>query len=265
MHRAIALQRALDSPQPLLEEQLVHTHNSYNSSSYRVPTTADRPGYYPTLTNQDPNQVYSLTDQLQLDVRVVELDLHWVPSIFGSAATGGRWVTLCHGNSNEVPSTGVTVHVGCTIDRPLQDGLQELATWLKANPDEVLLVYLENQLNNDPAGHATAGDLLKTYLGPLVFPTPTGQPCAPMPVTISRDEIRASGHRVLLVGNCDAGRPNSWGTQVYERGPTWDEHGDPSAYDAKQCSADSAVRLKDTSFRRYYEDSTWLAATDAST
>jgi hypothetical protein len=47
---------------------------------------------------------------------------------------------------------------------------------------------------------------------------------------------------------------------VHERGPRWDEHGDPSAYNDAACNADRAARLNDTTFRRFFEDSTWLTA-----
>jgi hypothetical protein len=250
VHRALTLQRTLDDGAPLLEAQLGHTHNSFNSSFYA-----------PTLTNQDPNQVYSLTDQLRMDVRAVELDLHWVPSAYGSAATGGRWVTLCHGSSQDQLGGGdATIHVGCSIDRPFQQGLDELATWLRANPHEVVLLYLENQMNGDPAAHAVAGDLITEHLGALVMPTPAGSDCAPMPVTTSRAAIRSAGRQVLIVGNCDAGAGTSWGRVVHERGPAWDEHGDPDGYGAVQCAEDRAAKLAGGSFRRYFEDSTFVAA-----
>src|SRR5580765_5321680 len=82
VHRALSLQRGLAVSAPMFEVQIPHTHNSFNSSSYS-----------PTLTNQDPNQVYSLTDQLDMDIRAIELDVHWVPSPSGTTDTGGFWVT----------------------------------------------------------------------------------------------------------------------------------------------------------------------------
>src|SRR5205814_7011368 len=101
-HRALSLQRGLDESVALAEEQMPHTHNSFSASSYTLGSTS----YYPTLTNQDPNQVYSITDQLRMDVRAIEIDLHWVPSPYAAANgrtdTGGKWVTMCHGNNDVV-------------------------------------------------------------------------------------------------------------------------------------------------------------------
>src|SRR5438128_2188976 len=45
-HRALGLQRALHASAPLLEEEIPHTHNSFNASPYKLAT-----GYYATLTN----------------------------------------------------------------------------------------------------------------------------------------------------------------------------------------------------------------------
>jgi hypothetical protein len=212
--------------------------------------------YYPTLTNQDPNQVYSITDQLRMDIRAIEIDVHWVPSPFGNASTGGKWVTMCHGNSDVVPG----VHIGCTWDRPFQDGLAEVKAWLVAHPDQVILLYLENQLNGDHQAHEIAGQLIDQGLGSLVYQPPSNQPCAPMPMdTASSVGIRNAGHQVLIVGNCG---PGAWGSWVHERGPRWDEHGDPATYNdtgSTACADDRAARLSDATFRRYFEDSTWLA------
>ena len=251
VHRALSLQRGLDEGAPLAEEQLPHTHNSFNASSYRLGSTS----YYPTLTNQDPNQVYSLTDQLRMDIRAVEIDLHWWPSPYGNASTGGKWVTMCHGDSGEVPG----VHIGCTWDRPLQDGLQEVATWLRAHPDAFILLYLENQLNGDPQAHQIAAQLIADNLGDLVYQPPAGQPCADMPLDASRADMReGAGHQVLIVGNCG---PGAWGDWVHERGPQpqhWDESGNPATYSEADCARDQSQRQADSTFRRWYEDSTWV-------
>src|SRR5438270_2076169 len=253
-HRALSLQRGLDANAPLAEEQLPHTHNSFNASSYTLGSTS----YYPTLTNQDPNQVYSLTDQLRMDVRAIEIDVHWWPSPYGNASTGGKWVTMCHGDSSQVQG----VHVGCTWDRPFQDGLAELKAWLVAHPDQFILLYLENQLDDqngpNPQAHQIAAQLIAQGLGSLVYQPPAGQPCAPMPTGTSRAQLAQGGRQVLIVGNCG---PGAWGSWVHKRRPHWDEHGDPSIYDDAACTADKKERAADPGlFRRVFEDSTWLTA-----
>jgi hypothetical protein len=270
VHRALTLQRDLSRDLPLWQQVIPHSHNSFNSSAYAIPTDGSLPSYYATLTNQDPNQVYSLTDQLRMDIRALEIDVHWVPSPFGTPQTHGYWPTMCHGQSEDPAGTGTTVHVGCTYDRPLQDGLAEVRRWLDAHPRDVVLVYLENQLfAGEPLAtqrqaHDVTADLLKTGLGDLVYKPPAGRPagqCASLPYDRSRANIAATGARVVLVGNCG---PGAWGDWVFERGSRWDESGKASTYDDKACAADVAAYRDKHVFRRYYEESPWLEAmTDA--
>src|SRR4051794_13627305 len=270
VHQALVLQRGLGRTAPLWEEQLPHTHNSFNASAYSVPLDGSPPSYYPTLTNQDPNQVYSMTDQLRMDVRALEVDLHWVASPYGSPATRGYWVTMCHGDGEDPTGSDAYVHVGCTDDRPLQDGLAELARWLKAHPHEVVLLYLENQLfGADPVAsarvaHDTTAGIIASQLGNLVYRPPAGLPdssCAPMPYSRSPAQMLAAHKQVMLVGNCGPGGWNDW---VFTRGPAWDESGNPTTYGDTDCARDEAARQGHTSFRRWYEESPWLEAmTDA--
>jgi hypothetical protein len=271
VHRALSLQRGLDISAPLWEEQLPHSHNTFNSSAYAVPTDGSAPSYYATLTNQDPNQVYSMTDQLRMDIRAIEIDLHWVPSPYGTVATHGYWPTMCHGDQRDPNGKGVRVHVGCTDDRPMQDGLAEVRRWLRANPHEFVLIYLENQLApGDPLAtqkqaHDVASRLIAKQLGSLVYrPEPglAAGTCAPMPYDATRRHMLAAGKQVLLVGNCGPGAWNNW---VFTRGPSWDESGDPTHYSEGDCANDMRARMQHTSFRRFYEESPWLEAMKSAT
>jgi hypothetical protein len=269
VHQALSLQRGLDAGAPLMEEQLAHTHNTFNASAYSLPRDGSAPSYYPTLTNQDPNQVYSITDQLNMDVRAIELDLHWVPSPFGTPSTHGYWVTMCHGDGQQVPNTGAYVHVGCTDDRPAQDGFAEVRRWLNSHPDQFLLIYLENQLYDaSPVAsatlaHDTAASLLSKAFGSLVY-RPAGTAsnrCATLPYDTSRDQMMATGARVLLVGNCG---PGAWSSLVFQRGGSWDESGDPTTYTINDCARDRRLRGSDSTFRREFEDSTFVSAATGS-
>lgn len=267
VHRALSLQRGLGAGAPLMEEQLPSTHNSFNSSAYQIPTDGSAPSYYPTLTNQDPNQVYSLTDQLRMDIRSIELDLHWVPSPYGTAATHGYWPTLCHGDGETAPGSDTYVHIGCSDDRPMQDGLAEVRRWVDANPGQLLVVYFENQLYpggpvaSQEQAHDVAASIIAQQFGSLVYKPPAAPAgsCEPAPWETSTDDILATGARILLVGNCGPGDWNQW---VFTRGK-WDESGNPTNYSDAQCSADQATREVDASFRRYFEERTWEEAVTA--
>lgn len=241
IHRALSLQAHLDDGVPLHEALFPGTHNSFNSAAYQ-----------PTLSGLDHNNVATLTDQLRMDMRSVELDLHWFPSPHGDPEDGFRAPILCHGTSQ--PIGPVTVHIGCTGERHMRDGLAEVASWVDANPGEVVLLYLENQLDGDPAAHDEAAEAIEAELGERVH-RPAGGQCDDMPTGLPEDDILPK--QVLIVGNCGAG--GAWGTWVHDRGipnGVWDESKSESDDDFV-CPAGGYG----STFQRFFEDSTWLGAT----
>lgn len=249
-HRALTLQRDLDARVPLLRALVPHTHNSFNSSAYP-----------PTVSGSDPNQAVSMTDQLRLDMRGIEIDVHWAPSLTADPPDGGMAPIMCHGQP--VDAGAAVVHAGCTVERHLRDGLAELRTWLDGQDDagtpQLLLLYLENNLDDNLAAHDAAARTIETELGDIVF-RPTGERCAPMPLGLSRQQILDTGARVLIVGNCG---PGAWGTLVHERGPQWNESssGPGDDYpDFAQCEAERARSDYANNWIRRWEDSTWLSA-----
>ena len=256
--RALDLQRDMDRDVPLVQALLPHTHNSANSAAYR-----------PSVTTNDANQILSLTDQLELGIRGIEIDLHWVPYPDPSRdpAQAYRDVVQCHGRTEQ---TGVTpVHVGCSVDQPVAPLLEELRTWLgkEGNEDEVVLLYLENQLDDAPAAHARAAELIAQELGGLVHRPGAGGCQTTLPVrTISKREVVAGGGQVLITGDCGPeGSP--WNTWVFDRGnnATWDESGGTTNYACRQdrdelLTTSEGSRSYENTFIRRYEDSTWVSA-----
>jgi hypothetical protein len=249
-HRALTLQRGLDAGVPLLRALVPHTHNSFNSAAY-----------LPTLSGTDANQAVSLTDQLRLDMRGIEIDVHWAPSPTADQRDGGMAPIMCHGQPAAVGPA--TVHAGCTYERHLRDGLAELRRWITAQDGagapQLVLLYLENNLDGGAAAHDAAARTIEAELGGLVLRPPAGQPCAPMPMSRARGDILAGGHRVLIVGNCG---PGAWGAWVHERGPRWDEtsSGPGDDYPAFPSCLDRRTVDYTTHWIRRYEDSTWLSA-----
>lgn len=209
--RALALQRLLDLDVPLARALLPHTHNSANSSAYS-----------PTVSNLDPNQVLTLTDQLRLGMRAIEIDVHWTPHPGGDPAHGYRAVVQCHGEPVATPAG--TIHAGCSLDMLLVDLLGEVRVWLDqpANANEVLLLYLENALDDDPAAHAAAVAAIDLTLGDLVARPEPDAGCQPLPVARSKRQLLDAGTRVLITGNCG---PGGWTDRVFDRYPQWDESG----------------------------------------
>jgi hypothetical protein len=234
--RALRLQDQLDDDQPLRNVLIPSTHNSFNASVYD-----------PNVANLDPNQRYSVGDQLRMGIRGIELDIH---------PEGGQ-VVLCHG---EPVDLGVAeVHAGCSIDRPFSSGLDEIRSFLDApgNEREFLLLYLENNLDGDPVAHEQAVAAIDAVLGDLVERPPAGSSCATMPMDETESDLLSRGHRVLIVGNCG---PGSWGSWVFERGPQWDERGLGTGYPPSPECAGRASEDYEADFIRVWEDSTWLTA-----
>lgn len=239
VHRALRLQELLDRSEPLVNSLVPHTHNSSNATAYAA-----------TVTTFDPNQRYSIFDQLRMDIRGIELDLHWV---LGQ-------VVLCHGTS--VPVGDLVVHVGCSIDQPLADGLTEIRDFLAAPGNEkvVILLYLENQLDDDPEAHAQAMADVERILGDLVQRPAAGAEgdCVDAPMDESRQDVLDGGAQIVIVGNCG---PGPWRDWVHERGPLWHESGYGGSYSYPDCvTAERVERDYDADFIRHWEDLTFVSA-----
>ena len=224
VHGANELQYALGDSVGFKDAPWIGTHNSANSVSYE-----------PTASQTDSNQQLTLTEQLRLDMRSLEIDIHWV---------NGQAIA-CHGRgANEF-------HAGCTTERPARERLAEVDRWLEANPDQVILLYLEDHIGS--AGYATAGaEVAEIFDGQLY----TGDPgCQKLPLTLTRDAVRAAGKQVVIVSDCGSG---AWAANVFSwKSDVSEESGSPAS--ATACpDMDYEKRLV-----RKYEDSTWVSATAA--
>jgi hypothetical protein len=238
VHRAAAFQSRLGDPLPLRAAQWLGTHNSFNSANDS-----------PTLSKTDSNQQLSLTQQLDSDIRALELDVHWVPSLETGGANG---VVVCHARGPEEED------LGCTNERLFADVLPEIAGWLDAHPSEVILLYLEDNLG-DPAGYQETIDVLHQVLGSRIYkPGPIdAKDCDALPLRISRDNVRRRGAQVVLVGNCRSG----WASDVFGWDGVHVESGSTAKYRAfPACDATYSPEVYDRKLVRYYEDSTFVSA-----
>src|SRR5207302_1332689 len=109
LHRAAAFQVRLGDPLPFQQAQWLGTHNSFNSVNGS-----------PSASSTDSNQQLSLVQQLDIDMRSLELDLHWIRS---PNAGGGNAVVVCHGRGPD------QANFGCTNERTLAQVLPEIAHW----------------------------------------------------------------------------------------------------------------------------------------
>lgn len=239
-HAAMDARFHADDATPLRLARWPSTHNSFNAEAYA-----------PTVSGLDANQRYSIYDQLRMDVRSVELDIHWWPSATGA----GMAAVLCHGED-----LGNRVHAGCTNERLFGDGLRELAFFLRQDDaaDEVILLYVEDHLDADPAAYAAAAETLAQFGDVLLTPADSRRACADgLPLDATREDLLAAGKRLLVVAStCGEGTP--WAGLVHSYGASVDQHGIEDIAPYPDCSATSVEY--GTRIVRVWEDRTWLTS-----
>jgi hypothetical protein len=235
-HRRLALQFALGNDVPFGHAAWLGTHNSFNTTTRPI-----------TVSGLDSNQQLSLTDQLRSDIRSVELDAHWFPSL----AAGGRSApVMCHARGQD------EAHAGCTTEALLTTGLKEVADWLRANPHQVVLLYLEDQLDDDE-GYAAGAAAVRSVLGPMLY-APGGTRCTPLPLDRTRNDVLRAGKQVLVISSCHSG--TGWNGAIFSEGAKIEDG--PAGYgDTGSCDRARQPRTYDGRFLRVFEDSTALTAT----
>jgi hypothetical protein len=232
---ALADQYELGNTLPLRDAPWWGTHNSFNSVAEMGPA----------LSALDPNQDVTITKQLDLGARQLEIDVHWVFSL-SALLTGLYAPVVCHALSGGT---------GCTVEKPLATVLQEIAGWLhlSAHRDQVLLLYVEDDLQNQ-TGYQTAGQTIATQLGGLVY-RPTGGGCQSMPLQLTRNQVLAAGAQVIVVTNsCGVGTPTAWQGETFD----WSSRhleAQPRTYsDYPACGTDFTRAQYDSTTIRYFEE-----------
>ena len=232
---ALADQYRLGNSLPLRDAPWWGTHNSFNSVAEMGPA----------LSALDPNQNVTITKQLDLGARQLEIDVHWVFSL-SALLTGFHAPVVCHALSGGT---------GCTVEKPLSTVLREIGGWLRApaHHDQVLLLYVEDDLQNQ-TGYQTAGQVIATQLGSLVY-RPSGSGCHSMPLSLTRDQVRAAGAQVIIVTNsCGVGSPISWQSQTFNWSSQHLETQPRSYSDYPTCGSDFSRAQYDSTMIRYFEE-----------
>jgi hypothetical protein len=239
LHRTLAFQYRLGDSLPLVNAPWIGTHNSFNTATER-----------PSVSGVDANQQLSLTDQLDLDVRSLELDAHYINTPW---ANGAKAPVVCHGRGED------QYHAGCTTERLMRDRVQEIAAWLSAHPRQVVLLYIEDHLES-VAGHDAGAAVLRDVLGAKIYAPPAGGACTQMPLTLTRDQVRAAGAQVVILGSCGQGA--AWhGVAFGDDERARNEGGDEQAFQPyPRCDPSRSQDYFDAHFIRYFEDSTGLSA-----
>jgi hypothetical protein len=158
--RAIRFQLEIQMNQSLSRMQIPSTHNSHISyadgvDAWQRELTHFVQGWDASQRVHLTNQWITVTDQLELGIRGIELDIHYVNGLIRICHAGGTKVqfiddlverigrffnTTIRWNSRTL---GCFDPVGPTFDR----ALEELSDWLKKpeNAREVIVIYLDNQ------------------------------------------------------------------------------------------------------------------------
>jgi hypothetical protein len=231
-HRALTLQYELANDVPFANAPWVGTHNSFNSMAY---------GYTPSRS--DSNQQLSLTDQLKIDVRSVELDVHW---------WNGQ-PTVCH---------GADFNAGCSTEGPVGPYLDEIAAFLNEHEDQVVLLYLEDHIGNAEGYDIVTNELDRAF-GSKLYTSSGGDCSQPLPLSVTRNGLLNAGKQVAIVATgCGGG--GTWSEMVFDWSGDVHSESRPVAYGDfpdPGCETDFDRATYESQLVRYYEDSTFVTST----
>jgi len=187
--QALDLQRGLDNNSPIINNNILGTHNTYNSEVYTACNFSVGCRYL------DPQQKYSIKDQLRMGARFIELDVHWTTKMEGIFSYPKR-LLLCHGV--------------CSInDKYATEGFDEIKSWLNdsANANEVIILYIEDDSENH---HSDLYNQLNSRFGSKIY---ASGGCGNIPDALTKADVLAAGKQVILWkdGGC-SGNANMAGT-----------------------------------------------------
>ncbi len=176
-------QTSLDENAPYNQSTRIQAHNAFNSKAYAF-----------GINYIDPNHKLSTTDLLEMGIRDINYDVHYILNI--SSPWPWEWkkkLMLCHAQSS---------HVGCSGgERYLSEGMEELAVWMEKNPNELVYLSIQDEMEGQ---HAKAAQIIEDTVGDKVY-HPAGATCsAGIPMSMSRREIMDTGKTLVITGKCGA-------------------------------------------------------------
>lgn len=233
-YKALEKQNLLDNAVPLSRGFQVMGHNAYNSSAYS------------SLVHIDPNHTLSITELLELGVRTIEMDYHWVRQT--KDIPHGGALLMCHAGSNDVGCSG--------LERYLHEGVEEVGRWLRRNPKEVLVLYFQD----DAEGHNNELKQAVASIDDLIFKQPSGQ-CksfSQMVKTTSEEDVLQAGKQVIIMGSSCSDR-GVWDGYSWNSIHGWVPGGGQTIKDRNEADCLADTNKQDGAYR-IWEDVTKLSA-----
>lgn len=179
--KSLALQRLIDINEPMSKNNIFGTHNSYNSESYS--SYVFKPRYV------DPQQKYTIKQQLEMGARFIEIDAHWTlkeeKPLWGIIPEAHFELLMSHG---EVPSI---------FDKYFTEGLDEIKSWLNSSDsdNQVIIFLIEDWFNDNDAGCKNAYVQLNQYFGEYIYKSyGTG----PIPDNLTKKMVLEAGKKVVI-------------------------------------------------------------------
>lgn len=167
--KTLRLQNQIDLHTPMSKNNILGSHNTYNSSEYA------NDGYIRYI---DPQQKHTIKEQLQLGARFIELDLHW-------KFNWSDWryhLLLCHGG------------VCSGNDKFFHEGLEEMKQWLESPEakDQVVILYIEDHATNK---HSNMYSELMSKIGSYIYKS---NGCKSIPSNLTKADVLNAGSQVIV-------------------------------------------------------------------
>ena len=233
--KALAHQNMLDNATPMSQGFNVMGHNAYNSSAYS------------SLVHIDPNHKLTITELLDLGVRIIELDYHWVWQT--KDLPGGSALLMCHAGDDDFGCSG--------LERYLKDGVNEVNNWIRKNPKEVVVLYFQD----DAEGHDAELVSAVSSINDLIYKQPAGE-CnnfSSMVQTTSEEDVLKADKQIVIMGSSCSGR-GPWTGYSWNSIHNWVSGGGQSILDKSEADCLADVSKQDGA-HRIWEDMTNLGRT----
>lgn len=187
-YKAYQKQDLLDNATPIAQSYNSSSHNAFNSSAYGA-------------VYIDPNHSLSITEQLDIGVRTLELDVHWTHQM--KDIPHGDALLLCHFGGQR----------GCSaLEHYFSDAVAEVNDWLRKNPRAVVYMGFEDYWDDNESKVLAA----LAPLDDLIYKPASCTNFLDAAKTLTEEDILNAGKQMLLLnGDCAT---SAWSAAAYKGG-----------------------------------------------